>query len=439
MVSVGFAKKGLMFQVGAIGGTLVQAVANVLLARLLGPSEYGSYAIAFSLASIASVVLGAGAFDALAARISRAWHQRDHEQLDRLMLFLSSYVWVTAVLGVVAGIALPYLAQSVYGLAGLGYAAALLVCAAIVSTTLFSHVALISQLSDRIGTLSLITLLDQVIRFSFSLSFVHYGWGIVGACLGQFVGAVVVAGVCALIWKSLRSKEAELPGPESLGRLSLSTLRSELGWHTAWVMADRNLAMLYGALPVALMGVYATSTDVSYFKVAFGYVSLALSVLGPISTLLNMELGKISIADTPRLEREFVRATRWGLGLSVLVTSAALMVARPVFGLLYGGAYDNALPYVWAFGVYAGLFGIGVALGPMWRALERVRVSIAINLVTLSIGIPLGIAMMSKWHVWGGVIAVTLWYTISHIVSYRLIRRWLRRASVLQHASPQLQ
>jgi O-antigen/teichoic acid export membrane protein len=439
MVSVGFAKKGLILQIGSLGGTLVQAAANVMLARWLGPSEYGSYAIAFSLAGIASIVLGAGAFDALAARMSRAWHQRDNREIDRLMLFLSSFVWVTALLGVMVGVLLPLIAEHLYGLASLGHSAVLLVCGAIVSTTVLSHLLLVAQVSDRISALSFITLLDQVVRFGLSLLFVRQGMGVAGACFGQFLGALVVAGICVPIWRRMCLRSQDIPHPASMFRLSFGVLRSELGLHTAWVMADRNLAMLYSALPVALMGMYALSTDVSYFKISFGYLSLALSVLGPISTLLNTELGKIPPADTSRLEREFIRATWLGIFVSCLVTLGALLVSRPVFALLYGGAYDEALPYVWGFIIHGGLFGIGVALGPMWRALERVKVSIVINVVTLGIGVPLGIIAMRTWHVWGGVAAVTLWYAISHIISYRFIRRALHHYSVLQGASPQLQ
>ncbi|MEK9145138.1 MAG: hypothetical protein AAB339_05970, partial [Elusimicrobiota bacterium] len=42
------------------------------------------------------------------------------------------------------------------------------------------------------------------------------------------------------------------------------------GWRplltpTLWVMVDRNLGMLYGALPIAMVGLYSTEAEVAYF------------------------------------------------------------------------------------------------------------------------------------------------------------------------------
>jgi hypothetical protein len=74
------------------------------------------------------------------------------------------------------------------------------------------------------------------------------------------------------------------------------------------------------------------------------------------------------------------------------------------------------------------LFGLGVGLGPMWRAIDRVRVSIFINLVTLAVGVPLGVFMIGRWHIWGAVAMVTAWYTLSHAVSFALILKLLNSA-----------
>jgi len=70
--------------------------------------------------------------------------------------------------------------------------------------------------------------------------------------------------------------------------------------------------------------------------------------------------------------------------------------------------------------------GIGVGLGPMWRAINKVRVSIIINLVTLIIGIPVGLFLIRSYGSWGTVAMVTAWFTASQVVSFIYLARFLK-------------
>jgi O-antigen/teichoic acid export membrane protein len=157
---------------------------------------------------------------------------------------------------------------------------------------------------------------------------------------------------------------------------------------------------------------------VSYFKIALGWVTLALSVLTPVSILLNTELARIQVVEPKLLRARFVKITLAAVGFSTLVTLAAALLAKPVFGLLYGPQFEAAVPLVDWFIPFGALFGLGVALGPLWRAIDRVRVSIVINLIVLGLGVPLGVLALRTWGTFGAVAMVTGWYTIAHAASF---------------------
>jgi hypothetical protein len=70
--------------------------------------------------------------------------------------------------------------------------------------------------------------------------------------------------------------------------------------------------------------------------------------------------------------------------------------------------------------------GIGVGLGPMWRAINKVRVSILINTLILVGGIPLGLWLIKNYGLWGSVIMVTIWFTVSHVISFIYLVRKLK-------------
>jgi PST family polysaccharide transporter len=179
-----------------------------------------------------------------------------------------------------------------------------------------------------------------------------------------------------------------------------------------------------------MVGYFAVPSEIAYFKLAFGYLMLAMTVLGPVSTVMNIHFPTVQTTDSRNLARTFLRVTGYATLLSASVTAVVLVLAPFVFRILYGEEYLPALPYVYGLGVMGALFGIGAGLGAMWRSLGMVRVSIVINLIVLGIGIPLGIWMISEWGIWGAVLMVTVWYTASHVVSFLYLARALRRGAM---------
>ena len=204
------------------------------------------------------------------------------------------------------------------------------------------------------------------------------------------------------------------------------SIKRYLGF-SVWTAIDRNVANLYFLLPVVLTGIYVSTAEVTYFKLAFGYLNLALSLLGPISVLLNVEFPKMKIENTRNLSRNFVKVSLYSTFLSALLSVGVVVIASRVFKILYGPSFLPGVPLVGGLLIYGALFGIGVGLGPMWRAINRVKTSILINAVVLGAGIPFGLFLIKKFGVWGAVAMVTLWVTISHFISFFYLARTLKK------------
>ncbi len=428
-----FVRGALQFQLGSVGAMLVQAIAGVVLARLLGPHEYGRFAIVMSMAAVGSVLLGAGAADAMAPVLSRAHHSGDDTGVRDAILFLGKFVLITAAIVFVFGLSIPALAGHFYGDRMLGWFAFAVLMASAVSTVLLTPTQLALQVFGRIGKLSALTFADQTIRQGFVVGLVLAGLGVAGASLGHLIGALVVLMASAAFWWRLRQAWPLVPSIDSLWKDVPDTGRQYIR-PTLWVLADRNLAMLYGAAPVALAALFLTATDVSYFKIALGWVTLALAVLSPVSVLLNTELARIQVQQPLYLRARFIRITGVAVVASAFVTGIAALIARPVFQILYGAQYAAAVPLVYWLVPFGALFGLGVALGPMWRVINKVRVSIVINIVVLCTGVPLALLAMRHWGVLGAVAMVTAWYTFSHGVSLLYLFRHLQGEHIASSA-----
>jgi len=413
-----FIRSVVFLQFGSMIGTLAQAVGGVVIARLLQPDAFGVYTLALGVAGVIGFLLGTGAQDAMSTIIGRAYAERNTDIILNAFGFLVKIAAITGVVALVISLVSPYVTYALYGSRAIGLYAAVVVAASALSTILFTATVLGLQVVGSIRTMTVLSALDQVLRFSLSVLLVWIGLGIRGAILGQLFGAVALFAVSVMVWRRTAMRNSLMPSLTALVAAARSvSIRTYLGF-TAWVMLDRNINILFMSLPVVLVGIYVIPAQVAYFKLAFGFVNLALTLLGPISTLLNVEFPRTQAIEPSKLRSLFLKVSTYGVAISFVLTAAAIIISPIAFRILYGESFLPSVKYVFGLIVYGALFGLGVGLGPMWRALGRVRTSIMINTVTLLIGIPLGIIMVRQWHLWGAVVMVTLWYTTSQVVSF---------------------
>jgi lipopolysaccharide exporter len=421
-----FVRSLAILQVGTILSTLIQATAGIVMARLLRPEQFGIYALAFSLASIASLFLGTGIQDSVTPILSRAWVRQDRHELQEVLGFWIKMILLTAIFTLCISSALPWIARYFYNNGEIGWFALIIVAGAIVSTLMFAFSSIALQVAGHIKVFAALSFSDAAIRYVLSILLVVSGFGVIGAMAGHFFGALIVAAIATIIWIFLQRRHKLLPSLSKLLRLGrTASLRKYIG-PGFLVSMDRNIAVLFMSLPVALTGAFVAITEVTFFKLAFGYINLALSLLGPLSVLLNVEFPKIQVMQSERLASYFVRVSLYAMGLSAVITAGAILTSPILFRILYGISFLPSVPYVFGLFLYGALFGIGVGLGPMWRAINKVKVSIFINILTLLIGIPLGILLIKEFQVWGAIAMVTLWYTTSHLISFFYLSRKLR-------------
>ncbi len=422
-----FVKNVATLQVGTFIGNIIQALIGVFLARLLQPTLFGIYVLAFGLAGIGAILLGAGIQDAMASVLGGAYEKKDKELVREILSFMFKITAWAGVITLLIMFLLPGIAQYLYHDYSIGLYADILVGAVMLSALFFAITTISLQARGRIKSMTSIIVIDQIIRYGFSLVLVLYGAGVFGAVTGHFLGAIVIALLSLVVFYKVSRKDDLLPSMRQLIRGSRSVKFKKYFGFTSWVAIDRNLGGLYSTLPVVLTGIYVTSSSVSFFKLAFGYVNLALSLLGPISILLNMEFPKIQVHSKEKLIYSFKKVSIYSIILSTILTIGAIIVAPIAFKILYGASFMPSVKYVFGLILYGCLFGIGVSLGPMWRAVNKVKTSILINAVILGAGVPLGLLLIKLYDIWGAVAMVTIWFTLSHFASFFYLLKYLRK------------
>lgn len=420
----------ITLQAGSFVGTFAQALAGVILARVLQPENYGIYAIAFSIAGLTSLFMGAGVQEASTVLLGESYAQKDHERSREMMAFLLKISILGSLLGLVFAAFSPLIASHWYGDARIGLYAAVVIVASVISSIWLSFVIVALQIAGEIRSMAVMTMVDQVLRVSLSVVFAVISKSIFGAVLGHLVGATIIFFVSIQVWRNLRKRYDLFPNLRLLAHLVCTVHIKKYFSFTFWITIDRNIATLYSVLPVLLTGLFVSASGVTFFKLAFGYVNIAMSLLGPVSTLLNVEFPRVKVEDHAKLSGSFSRVTWYAVGLSTVLTIGAIIASPIMFRILYGNNFQASVPYVFGLIIYGAFYGLGVGLGPMWRAINQVGRSIIINVLTLGVGIPMGLWLISRLGLWGSVIMVTLWYTVSHLASFLYLRRALRKHSL---------
>jgi O-antigen/teichoic acid export membrane protein len=422
-----FVRNVVTLQAGSFAGTVFQAVVGIFLARMLQPELFGVYSLAFGLAALAGLMLGAGTQEAVSTLLGSAYARQNKEEVADVLAFLLKMTLYAGLLTLILIFFLPWVAEFFYGNAAIGWYSSIIIAGVFLTTSFTAVVQLSLQVAGRIKALTMVIFGDQVLRFGMALILVFLGLGVVGAVSGQLLGAAILFIASIFLWEKLKTSQPIFPSLRSLFGRAISVPIMKYFGFSFWVAVDRNMGNLYMSLPVVLTGIFVSAGEVAFFKLGFGYINLALSLLGPVSVLLNIEFPKMKIEEPEKLVKNFIKVSLYGILLSALLTAAAVIVSPLAFRLLYGESFMPSVGYVFGLLVYGALYGIGVALGPMWRAINKVKMSILINTIILGLGIPLGLFLIKEWGLWGSVIMVTLWFTVSHFASFIYLSRNLKR------------
>lgn len=421
-----FVKDFAILQVGNILGNITQAVVGIILVRILQPELYGIYALSFSLAGLISIFLGIGAQDAVTTILGGAYAKKDSDQIREAMAFLMKVTIWTGVIASVGALSAPLIANAMYGDFHIGIYAGIVVLASVVSTTLYSFVTIILQIVGRMKARTIVGLADQLLRTLLALVFVLLGVGVLGIAIGHFIGAAILFLISVFLWRSVKREFPVIPSIRStFGHMHHVSIRRYLRF-SFWIAVDRNLSNLYNILPIFLTGVYVVPGEVTYFKLAFGYMNLALSFLGPIGTLLNVEFPKMNVMSRERLTKNFVRISLYSFAMSTGISALVVVASPVVFKILYGDQFLGSIQYVYGLFIYGSVMGLGIGLGSILRALNKVGFSVKLHIVTLATGIPLGLLAIKTWALWGSVALVTSWYLLIHTVAYFYVLRVLK-------------
>ncbi|GBD38531.1 Inner membrane protein YghQ [bacterium HR37] len=413
---------------GKTASSVFSAVQTVVVARMLGVSEYGLLALIIAYVDILNQLFDFRVWETATKYIGTFWTSGEKEK-TRSMIKLSYIVDISS--GIVAfliaiataGIASRYLISSPQ--------AQMLICIYALSLlidTANSTSDAILRVFDRFKTIAFIASLNNLIRLIMVSTALYLGMGIKGVLL-SYIAASFVGFTLRLFAVAKTLKDS---GIERWWNARLGLIRQH--WRgIAWFLGNTSLT---GTLKMAndnylgtlVLGYFAGKEAVAYYKVAKSVVKLINRITDPIYEAIYPELVKLfslgAIEDIKRLLKESTK----NLGKIIVPIAAFIFIlSYHILYFVFGAKYTPSSIALKLITIATLISLLTFWINPAFLAIEKVGlrnvIAIGSTLTYILLLLPLAI----KYSYIGAAIAFLGYNLTNSLLSLFIIRRSFRR------------
>ncbi len=397
-----------------LGTATFTAVLTIYLVRVLGPTEFGIFALAMGITGLALRPSDLGTTQS-AARFIAERHGDRTAILGVVGMALRTRLMTAAAMGLVL-FALAGPISSLYGTPELAWplrGAAI----SLFGQAVYRYAAVIFVALRRTVSGFVLTVLESATEFTASVVLVALGAGATGAAFGRAIGYVcgAILGVVAL---------ARFLGRSPVFRTGRSPVaRREFAAYAGAMLIIVGVYTAYSQIDLLLLGAYLGAHAVGIFAAPLRLIAFLASP--------GLALAQ---AVAPRLarhpeQRPPVAALVRGIRYIVIVQAGLLAFvtawAGPIVQLTLGSQFGSSAGVLRALAPYVFLAGLGPVLAaPLnYRGEARRRIPIAIS--TLAANAVLDVILIPRIGVYGAAVGTDVAYgvyVIAHLwLSHRLI------------------
>jgi stage V sporulation protein B len=323
---------------GNFGATGVLAIAVILIARLLGPTDFGTYTLALVIPGFLSTFLGFGVNTAVIRYTAYGVSQGRPEESRRFTLNAIRFLWLTGAAFTLLEFvfAEPLAAILLHRPALFPYVE--LVSLTILANTFLNTISTVAIGWNQFSLSALSNVATAFIKLGLAPVLIVLGFGVTGALVGHLTAYVAggIIGTAVLYYTKLKGTRGEgkfVSDVKELLRFGLPLYAGSL------------LTGLASYLVTFILAFIATNTVYGYYAAANNFttpislVSSALTTsLFPAFAAFDGVGGNIKLA--------FRHAYRFVAFLITPVIFFMLATAPQLIHVLYGFSYDGSIPYL---------------------------------------------------------------------------------------------
>jgi O-antigen/teichoic acid export membrane protein len=390
--------------IGVVTSTIIMAVGTIILARLMTADEYGLYGVALIPATAITLFRDWGLNSAMTKYIAnfRVSH-KDRETHDVIVAGLIFEVAMGLVLSFLSLFLASFIASTVF------HRPESESYIAIVSVSIISGSLLTASQSsfigfERMGLNSFTIICQSIAKSAIGPLLVLLGYGVLGAVLGytlSFVAAGFI-GLGTFYFILFRPLSKRAQSSSNIAKTLKTMLRYGVPLSISSTLLG-TLAQFYAFMIAS----FASNTSYGNYQIAIMFSVLLTFLTTPISTVLFPAFAKLDTQDEHGLIRTiFVSSTKYASLLLVPATMAVMVLSGPMIGTLLGEKYIDA-PFFLALYVISNLFAVfgNLSSGNLLYGLGETKILLKQTILTLAIGLPLGLLLIPTIGIVGAILA----------------------------------
>jgi len=401
--------------VGTFFNTGLGAIFSIILARLLGPEQFGLYALVFSLAGLIGIFLDVGAGYGTLTLFAEAYAKKDKEEIQNILsYFLKISFIIIFSTGLIGFIIAPSLSAFLYNNAHIG------------QYLRFVLVAGFLGFSFSLISIAILESANKILFVVIPTALLFAGYGLIGVFAGQLASVLLMGIVSLVIYVHLAKKDPLLPSfLEIVNNLKQVSIKKYFNFGFL-IAVDKNFAELYKILPITFLGMFATTSAVAYFKLALSYITLPLLLLKPVSRLLMVQLPKSKVSGLANLEKIFWKVSLYSGFLTIGILIPVLILTPFLIIIFYGQDYSPAVKIAYPLALYTIMAGFAVGIGSILRTLNKVEIGIKVNFFVILLSAPIVFYSIKYYVVSGTIFAVIALEFIPLVIVFYLLHRYFR-------------
>jgi len=408
------ARGAFWLSVGSGLGTVISAFATIIIARLLGPENYGAYSAALLLVTLLSISdIGLNAATTHYISESRA---KGKYFLGYIKAALMGAMVTGSIIALTIIVFSDLIATLVFQK---GYLEPLIILAAfmILGTAITNVVRGILLGTDKMSLIAFLTISSSIIRNFFAITLIILGLGAFGAMAGQMIGNISIAilGCLIVIFQIIRFSDHD----DSIVN-HLSELFSYGLPYAGGVFASLIFSQFYNVLAAR------TLDDFTYGNFAAAWMAYTGStiLIGAISSALFPNLTELFAADKKAVSRVFSYAVKYTSLVVLPIATIFMGISETLIGFFYGEKYALAASFLrlLSLSLLLSILGLGVSLSAL-LSLKRTKTIAWIRLVAILVSLFFVLLMYGALTAYTLIIAFVIMNTMSTIVSFLVLRR----------------
>jgi len=398
---------GFQLLIGVASSTIIMAVGTIILGRIMTTDEYGLYGIVLIPSTLINLFRDWGINSAMTRYIAnfRAT-QKEKELQDIIVAGLVFEFAAGLALSFLSLLLATFIASAVFNRPeSASYIA-------IVSVSIIAGSILAASQSGFIGfermKLNSFTLICQAItKTAVGPVLVFLGYSVLGAVVGyavSFVAAAII-GVATFYFILLRP----LRKKASTGLNLIRTLKTMLSYGVPLSISSilaGLLTQVYAFMIVPL----TSNTMYGNYLTALNFSVLLTFFTIPIGTVLFPAFSKLDPEkESDLIKTVFASSIKYASILLVPATMILIALSGPIIGTLYGEKYVYG-PFFLAIMVTVNLFVVigSLSAGGLLSGLGKTKTLMYQSIMTIVIGLPLGIVLIPVFGITGLIVAGTL-------------------------------